>query len=205
MLTDRQLEIIEASMGIIAELGIQGLTIKNISRKILISEPAIYRHFNSKIEILVAILDYYKSLAQNIHGKILYSEANAIDQIKLMFKAQLDIFVKKPILLSVIFAEEIFQNEKVLADRVYSVMKINEEILSALLLKGQAKGNIRKDMSDKSMTFIFMGAIRLIVTQWRLSGFSFDLIKEGEVLLNDIEKLLTNQAQTILKNSNNTK
>ena len=197
MLTDRQLEIIEASMGIIAELGIQGLTIKNISKKILISEPAIYRHFNSKIEILVAILDYYKSLAQNIHGKILYSEANAIDQIKLMFKAQLDIFVKKPILLSVIFAEEIFQNEQVLADRVYSVMKINEEILSTLLLKGQAKGNIRKDMSDKSMTLIFMGAIRLIVTQWRLSGFSFDLLKEGEVLLNDIEKLLTNQAQTV--------
>jgi AcrR family transcriptional regulator len=197
MLTDRQLEIIEASMGIIAELGIQGLTIKNISKKILISEPAIYRHFNSKIEILVAILDYYKSLAQNIHGKILYSEANAIDQIKLMFKAQLDIFVKKPILLSVIFAEEIFQNEQVLADRVYSVMKINEEILSTLLLKGQAKGNIRKDMSDKSMTIIFMGAIRLIVTQWRLSGFSFDLIKEGEVLLNDIEKLLTNQTQTV--------
>jgi hypothetical protein len=114
-----------------------------------------------------------------------------------LFKAQLDIFVKKPILLSVIFAEEIFQNEKVLADRVYSLMKINEEILSALLLKGQAKGNIRKDMSDKSMTLIFMGAIRLIVTQWRLSGFSFDLIKEGEVLLNDIEKLLTNQAQTV--------
>ena len=197
MFTDRQLEIIEASMGIVAELGIQGLTIKNISKKILISEPAIYRHFNSKIEILVAILDYYKSLAQNIHGKILYSDANAIDQIKLLFKAQLDIFVKKPILLSVIFAEEIFQNEKVLADRVYSVMKINEEILSALLLKGQTKGNIRKDMSDKSMTLIFMGAIRLIVTQWRLSGFSFDLIKEGEVLLNDIEKLLTNQAQIV--------
>jgi AcrR family transcriptional regulator len=185
------------TMGIVAELGIQGLTIKNISRKILISEPAIYRHFNSKIDILVAILDYYKSLAQNIHGKILYSDANPIDQIKLLFKAQLDIFVKKPILLSVIFAEEIFQNEKVLADRVYSLMKINEEILSALLLKGQAKGNIRKDMSDKSMTLIFMGAIRLIVTQWRLSGFSFDLIKEGEVLLNDIEKLLTNQAQTV--------
>lgn len=197
MFTDRQLEIIEASMGIVAELGIQGLTIKNISKKILISEPAIYRHFNSKIEILVAILDYYKSLAQNIHGKILYSDANAIDQIKLLFKAQLDIFVKKPILLSVIFAEEIFQNEKVLADRVYSVMKINEEILSALLLKGQAKGNIRKDMSDKSMTLIFMGAIRLIVTQWRLSGFSFDLIKEGEVLLNDIEKLLTKKAQIV--------
>jgi TetR/AcrR family fatty acid metabolism transcriptional regulator len=194
MMTERQLEIINASMEIIAELGIQGLTIKNISSKISISEPAIYRHFNSKIEILGALLDYYKSLEQNIHGKILYSEANAIKQIQLLFKAQLDIFVKQPSLLAVIFAEEIFQNEKILADRVYSIMKINEEILSTLLLKGQAMGLIRKDMSNKSMTFVFMGTLRLFVTQWRLSEFSFDLIKEGDLLLSDIEKLLTNQA-----------
>ncbi len=190
MFTERQIEIIEASMEIIAEQGIQGLTIKNISKKILISEPAIYRHFNSKIEILAALLDYYKSLAQDIHGKILFSEANAIKQIQMLFKAQLDIFVKQPTLLSVIFAEEIFQNEKVLADQVYSIMKINEEIFSTLLLKGQAKGLIRKDMSDKSMTLIFMGALRLFVTQWRLSGFAFDLKKEGDLLLNDIENLL---------------
>lgn len=192
MFTERQLEIIEVSMEIIAELGIQGLTIKNISKKISISEPAIYRHFASKIEILVAILDYYKQTAQTIHGRILYSEANPFEQIKLMFRAQMEIFVTQPSLLSVIFAEEIFQNEKILADRVYSIMKINEEILSSLLLKGQTKGNIRKDMSDNSMIFIVMGALRLLVTQWRLSRFSFDLLKEGDVLFNDIEKLLIN-------------
>ena len=105
MFTERQLEIIEVSMEIIAELGIQGLTIKNISKKILISEPAIYRHFTSKIDILVAILDYYKLTAQNIHGRILYSEASPFEQIKLMFKAQLELFVTRPSLLSVIFAE----------------------------------------------------------------------------------------------------
>lgn len=179
-------------MEIIAELGIQGLTIKNISKKILISEPAIYRHFTSKIDILVAILDYYKLTAQNIHGRILYSEASPFEQIKLMFKAQLELFVTRPSLLSVIFAEEIFQNEKILADRVYSIMKINEEILSSLLLKGQTKGKIRKDMGDNSMIFIVMGSLRLLITQWRLSGFSFDLLKEGDVLFDDIEKLLIN-------------
>jgi len=52
MLTDRQIEIINKSIDIIATKGIQGLTIKNLSKEIGISEPAIYRHFESKTDIL---------------------------------------------------------------------------------------------------------------------------------------------------------
>ncbi|MCD4664213.1 MAG: TetR/AcrR family transcriptional regulator, partial [Bacteroidales bacterium] len=45
MLSDRQQQIIEESIKIIDEKGIQGLTIKNLSKAIGISEPGIYRHF----------------------------------------------------------------------------------------------------------------------------------------------------------------
>ncbi len=46
--TVRQKQIIQESIQLIADKGIQGLTIKNISKSIGISEPAIYRHFDNK-------------------------------------------------------------------------------------------------------------------------------------------------------------
>lgn len=46
--TVRQKQIIQQSIQLIADKGIQGLTIKNISKSIGISEPAIYRHFDNK-------------------------------------------------------------------------------------------------------------------------------------------------------------
>ena len=58
--TNRQREIIVTSIDLIAENGIQGLTIKNIARKVGVSEPAIYRHFDSKINILLGILSYFR-------------------------------------------------------------------------------------------------------------------------------------------------
>jgi AcrR family transcriptional regulator len=64
MLTDRQLEIIQTSIKLISSKGIQGLTMKNLSKEIGISEPAIYRHYDNKIEILVSILDYFSSTTQ---------------------------------------------------------------------------------------------------------------------------------------------
>ena len=51
--TDRQNQIIQESIQLIAQKGIQGLTIKNISKAIGFSEPAIYRHFENKNDIYV--------------------------------------------------------------------------------------------------------------------------------------------------------
>ncbi|NLB03802.1 MAG: TetR/AcrR family transcriptional regulator, partial [Bacteroidales bacterium] len=62
MSTPRQTEIVETALNLINENGIQGLTIKNLSKKIGISEPAIYRHFENKIEILLAVLDTFGRL-----------------------------------------------------------------------------------------------------------------------------------------------
>ncbi|MCK5675079.1 MAG: helix-turn-helix transcriptional regulator, partial [Spirochaetales bacterium] len=47
-LTKRQRQIIDISINIISERGIQDLTMKNLSSQLGISEPAIYRHFESK-------------------------------------------------------------------------------------------------------------------------------------------------------------
>jgi len=64
MQTERQEQIIEKSISLIAQKGIQGFTIKNLSKAIGFSEPAaIYRHFKSKTSILLAILDNFKFMA----------------------------------------------------------------------------------------------------------------------------------------------
>jgi hypothetical protein len=40
------------------------------------------------------------------------------------------------------------------------------------------------------MVFIFIASMRLIVTQWGLSDFGFDLKKKGEKLWNTLNHLL---------------
>ena len=54
--TKRQIEILDASKELIGAKGIQNLTIKNIANKMSFSEPAIYRHFKDKTEIIKSVL-----------------------------------------------------------------------------------------------------------------------------------------------------
>ena len=57
-ISNRQLEIIEAAGKILTSSGVSGLTIKNLAREMKFSESAIYRHFTSKEEIIIALLEY---------------------------------------------------------------------------------------------------------------------------------------------------
>jgi AcrR family transcriptional regulator len=188
--TERQEQIINVSIKLIAEKGIQQLTIKNISKRMGISEPALYRHFGNKLDILLAILSNFKDTKQNIFYQVKAVDKSVFEQMEHLFKAHFQRFTANPALAAVIFSEEIFQNDKRLSAQVSAIMKLSQESISALIKKGQGNNEIRKDIPVEQFSLIFMGALRLIVKKWKLSDFSFDLEKEGAELWKSIKKLM---------------
>jgi len=190
MQTDRQKEIVEAALELITEKGIQGLTIKNLSKKIGISEPAIYRHFDNKIQILISILEFFKDNTEQIFKKELNNNDKAIDKIEHLFTRHFTSFSTTPSLVSVIFAEEIFRNEPMLIEKISEVINKNDQILTAIITEGQNSGELRSDMDAKNLSIVIMGSLRLFIKKWQFSGFSFDLPLEGQQLVESIKLIV---------------
>lgn len=190
MQTERQTQIIESSMELIANQGIQGFTIKNISKAIGISEPAIYRHFGSKVEILIAILDDFKQMGKMMSLMLVANDGTAIAKIEFMFSRMFDVFVEQPSIISIIFAEEIFKNELVLKNKIIEIHNMYQANVEEAIAKGQKAKDVRKDIDKSSFALIFMGSIRLLVKRWELNNMNFDLKEEGLKLLNSF-RLLT--------------
>ena len=188
--TERQKEIIETAVSIISKKGIQRLTIKNISGNLGISEPAIYRHFDSKMEILLAILINFKKASKATIQRIHATGKPPLEQIEMIFSTHFSKFAANPALAATLFSEEIFQNDKRLSREVAAIMNLSQETIETLIQKGQKSGEIRTDIREKHLATIILGALRLIVTQWRLTKFSFDLETEGGKLWDAIKKLL---------------
>ena len=188
--TNRQEEIIVTSIDLIAKNGIQGLTIKNIARKVGVSEPAIYRHFNSKIDILLGILSYFRDRISLMLEGINSSQLSSTQQLESIFLDHFKRFTHSPALASVIFSEEIFQNDKRLSEETLSIMKLNQGRILAIIKEGQKNGEIRADIPEEQLSLIIMGALRIIVTRWRLTGFQFNLEEEGRILWNSLITLI---------------
>ena len=192
MFSDRQQQIIEESIKIIDEKGIQGLTIKNLSKAIGISEPGIYRHFESKTEILLSILNNFKEMAIMLSEIMETLEVSAIEKIRFMFSKMLELFSETPSMVSVIFSEEIFKNEEVLKIKIAEILNLHAQTLEDIISKGQSAKNIREDIDKKSLALLAMGSLRLLVTKWDMNNHNFNLSREGNKLIDVLSKVLEN-------------
>ena len=191
MFTERQSEIIHKAIQLIAEKGIQGLTMKNISKEIGISEPAIYRHYENKIDILVSIMDYFSNTTRQIFIREMQSSENALSKIKRIFENHFSAFSETPALAAVIFSEEIFRNEPLLTQKIKQIMEHNSQAISQILREGQQSGEIKDDLTVDHLTLLIMGSLRLLVKQWQLTEYSFNLQERGAMFFATLRKLLT--------------
>lgn len=190
MKTKRQNEILEAAIELIHQKGIQGLTIKNLSRKIGVTEPAIYRHFENKISILNSILDILKKDINSILSKNVNTETSTIEKLEQMYVSHFNSFVSKPSVASVVFAEELFRNEPSLTMKIKEVIEHNNNILISIIAEGQKKSEIRSDISPENLSTMIMGTLRLFVKKWQLNDYSFDLKEEGQEIIRMIKLLI---------------
>lgn len=187
--TERQKEIINASLEIIAESGIQSLTIKNLSKKIGLVESAIYRHYESKTQILIALLD-------TIGEQTKFSNKKEVDSIFEFIEEKLEnhflTFQENPALVSVVFAEDLFQNEPQLVEKTRLKVEKSLSTLSELIQQGQQRGEIRTDIDAGIISLMINGSLRMLVKQWRMSGNSFSLIERGKKLIESYRLMLKN-------------
>ncbi|MBC8186189.1 TetR/AcrR family transcriptional regulator [candidate division KSB1 bacterium] len=189
MFTKRQQQIIEAAIKIIAVNGIQNLTIKTLANKVGVTEPALYRHFDNKLEILKAIISYFQNKMKPAVEKLNRS-AKALDKIEKFILEHLRIINSNPDFAKVIFSEANFQNEETLILKVNNMMKKSHKILETVVQKGQNNGEIRNDISSLSIVRMIIGSLRLLVTQWSMSDMIFNLQSEGEQLCGDLKKII---------------
>ena len=191
-ITERQQEIINVSLELIAESGIQSLTIKNLAKKIGFAESAIYRHYENKIQILLAILDFFKQSTEHYFTNRLDTNENAIIKIESLFHNHFTKFSNSPSLVSVIFSEEIFRNEVELTEKVKEIMNKNTTSLKTIIETGQRNGEIRTDIEAAHLSVMIMGSLRMFVKQWHMSNYNFNLIEKGSDFVNSIKILVKN-------------
>ena len=191
--TARQQQIMDVSLQLIAEKGIQEMTIRNLSERIGISAPAIYRHFSSKTDILLGLLTRLEKDVIRSSEEAIGPNMSALEGIEVLIVQHLERFTANPSLSAVVFAEEIFQNDRRLADKVLHIMDTHRALFLRMIEQGQENKELREDIPKEDMGLMVMASLRLLLTRWRLLRFDFDLEEKGRVLWGSLRKLIQKQ------------
>lgn len=191
-ITPRQLEIIEAAGKILTSSGVSGLTIKNLAKEMHFSESAIYRHFASKEEIIVAMLNY---LADNIEKRLsVHSKhSNPEENFKTLFIEQFRFFEKNPHFVVAVFSDGLMEESQRINEALLGLMNVKMKYLMPVIMNGQQKGVFTNAITTEELTHIIMGTFKLQMFKWRLANFQFDINRNGNNMIQSILTLIKNK------------
>ncbi len=185
----RQKQILDASLNLIKEGGIQNLTMKRISQKVGISEQAIYRHYRSKQDILCTIINHF-----NDHFESVFESVKQIsvveDRIGAFMEGHLNYFHANPATAAVIFSEEIFQYDSTLAQKINRLVERRIKVVTRFVQLAQVEGKFRPELNAGDIAYIFLGSLRFLVTTWRLGGFNYDIRVKGKSMKSTLLHLI---------------
>jgi len=186
----RQLEIIESAGKILTTSGVSGLTIKNLAKEMKFSESAIYRHFNSKEEILVAMLNYLSGSMDQIQRKAIETGNSPEERFIALFKDQFSFFETNPHFVVAVFSDGLMEHSHQINNEILKIMNIAMKNLMPIIMEGQQKGVFTNAISTDELMHIVMGTIKLQMFKWRIADFQFDIARAGNNMVQSILTLI---------------
>ena len=179
-LKPRQLEILEAAGTILNEEGIGGLTTKNLAKRVGFTESALYRHYPSKEEIIAALLEYlYTNMATRLPPIAAMSDVAPEARLRRLFGSQLEYLAEHPYFLVAIFSDGLLKYSPAIKERMLQIMFIMRSAVLRIIQDGQESSVFVNHIPAEELTLILMGSFRLLMLQWRMDDFEFD-VKSAE-------------------------
>lgn len=184
-ISNRQLEIIRSASSILTELGVHGLTTKNLAAKVGFSEAAIYRHFKGKDAILIALLSY---LASNMETRLSSIDPflEPKDAIKAIFSSQASFFQANPHYVVAVFSEGLMAENNIINAKILEIMQVKRSHLLPIIEAGQKLEVFNNQLSSTAIVNIIMGTFRLQMFNWKVNNFKTNIIDKTEQTINEL-------------------
>lgn len=170
----RKDRLIITAVEILDELGIQGLSTREIAKREGVSEATLFRHYKNKNELLNAVLDYYSLYDADIYQTSKLRGLMPIDAITFLISSSVEYYENYPAITSIMQLLDVLRYDPDLKEKVNSIYKNHNNAIKQLILEAQNCKQL-KPVDPESLSDIINGLCREICLKWRLEGRSFSL------------------------------
>jgi AcrR family transcriptional regulator len=171
----RKEKIIISAIELLNEGGIQGLTTKELAKRQGITEPAIYRQFESKQEIIITILERFAHFDETICNTILEMGMPPSQGIVYYTESFASYYENYPELTTVLFSLDVFYYQKETNDKMMDIMKRRHQFISNLFERGIKDGEFKNQISSEEFSEILLGIVWATIFNWKIGGRNTEL------------------------------
>ena len=172
---DRKEQIIEITRDLIFNEGFSNFTVRTVAGRVGISEAAIYKHYASKEELLMALLDSLFIPWQKAFKTIAESNSTLTEKLRSLAKIHIDFLFEKKLNPLLFFSEAISPANKNLLSVLQKNLHFFGEIVAGLLTKGVENKERVSGLDIDSATACFLGIVQSSVIKWTVFRIEDDI------------------------------
>lgn len=153
----RRLDIADAALKVIAEQGLARFTSKAIAREVGVSDAALFRHFATKEDIVLAVIDRVEEI---LFADFPPAERNPIDRLGLFFQRRIAVIRENPGVARLVGSEQLSHAappEGVV--RVAGFRERSQAFVRACLAEAHQDGLLADGVGPEEATVLVLGAL----------------------------------------------
>ncbi len=185
-----KVSLIETALQMVANEGINSITLRELSKRLGTSRSAIYRHFDSKDALMKAVINAgFEKLDTCITPVLENFDDDVVTRFEKMGRAYIDFAIDNPAVYRMIFGHELMQEREESCDINDAEQACGFHALVALIVEGQEKALFKKE-----------DPILQATTVWSMIHGLSNLLIDGHVHIKDnFDVLFDMGTQTLLK------
>lgn len=157
--------------------GVENLTTRMIARELRLTNGALYRHFQSKKEIISLLIDDIEETLLATIREAAHTKGDPLYRLENIFLSHLSYAEQMKGTSFVIINEVSGIKDKNLQRKMFSVLNRYLKTIKEIIMEGIESGLFRKELNPASASIVFFGTIQSMVTLWSLSGYRLSFRK----------------------------
>jgi TetR/AcrR family fatty acid metabolism transcriptional regulator len=177
--------ILRAAVKIFSEKGFYNSRVSEIAREANVADGTIYLYFRNKDDLLISLFEEeFGRIVEDMRGK-LGKEKDALQKIRRFAITHLSI-VSKQQQLAEVLGVEVRQSSKFMKEYVNKTFIEYLNLIRSVIVEGQEKGLIRKNLTPGIMKRAVFGALDEMARYWVLSTKKKHSIDESALQISDV-------------------
>jgi AcrR family transcriptional regulator len=160
--------IVQSALELAAKRGIDRVTTQDMAEAMGLTQGAIFRHFATKDDIWLAVVDWIRGqVAQNV-GRI--ADDDSLAALEKLFLAQTGFIAKYPAIPRLMFTDLIHSDNTAIKQTIQGIVTGFEEKVAGLLRQAKERGAVAPDLDEYGAATLFLGMIQGLAVQAAMFG-----------------------------------
>jgi len=186
----RRGQILEVARDLIFNEGFSNFTIREVAGRVGISEAAIYRHFVSKEELMLALLEAMFTPWREAIGRLVEEKLTFSEKLEELFHLHLHHLLNERLNPVLFFSEAINpQNQRLLEVMRHNLSFLGQSV-AVMVRHGLKKKQIRADVQPEVLVASILGLLQTSVIRWTLQRSTDGLLEDGARNMNGLARIV---------------